>query len=160
PARATTRIVAVSLPEAMRTAPRFDDVGRHYVQAIFEHVGRPFDLRLCVGGLSPERQLSNAGVLEDLDFARPVPADEVHANVLTVERAGRIDGFLAGALVTFAPGVTLDLLDGGDHGQLPVFFPVFDGFDSGLEVEPGDTIHVTCTRAPSEDGLHPDFVVH
>ncbi|AKT41227.1 non-ribosomal peptide synthetase [Chondromyces crocatus] len=155
PERTTTRIVAVSLPEALRAAPRFSETGRHYVQKIFDHVGHPFDLRLCVSKLPREGVLSGTAVFEDLDFSAEVPLTEEHEIVVRIEKEGRMDGFLLGSHVTFTSGVTLDVLE-GEHSHLPVFLPVFD---QPVEVEAGDVIRAVCARMLSRDGLHPDFLV-
>jgi len=156
PERVTTRIAAISLPDSVREKPQFSDVGRHYAKKIFDHVGRRFDVRLCISKVSRDNHLSRPDVFEDLDFSTEVPVNEEHRISLPIEKAGRFDGFLVGADVVFAPGVSLDLLFAEQNSQLPVYLPIFD---PPADVEPGDEIVATCCRTLSENGIHPDFEI-
>ncbi len=155
PARSTTRIAAVSLPDSFTVNPGFTKVSRGYVQKIFDQVGYPFDLRVCIKGVTRGDLITDSGVFEDLDYTRDVPPEESHTITLTVSRDGRMDGFLVWLNLYTIPGEPIDILD-NQQSWLPVFFPAFQ---PGIEVRTGDTIRATVTRTLCENGLNPDFRV-
>src|SRR5262249_19514349 len=51
PERSATLIAAVSLPEELAEQPRLTKLTGHYTDRIFEEVGYPFDVRLCIKNL-------------------------------------------------------------------------------------------------------------
>ena len=76
PEWARTRVAAVTLPDELRHELGFSPTAAHYVKGIFEEVGYPFDLRLCIRNFPAEHVLSTAGTYEELDFgAGPVDAE-------------------------------------------------------------------------------------
>ncbi len=154
PERSITRIAAVSLPDRFVAAPRFASSSTPYVEQIFAEVGRPFDLRVCIKGLTPSCLISQRGVFEDLDFRRRMPLAYSHDVELRVERAARMDGFVLWLDLRLAPGVEIDVLE-REYTWLPVYLPVL----AGVEVAAGDRILVTCSGAPSDNGINPDYRV-
>jgi amino acid adenylation domain-containing protein len=155
PARSTTRIAAVSLPDAFIGKPGFTKVSRGYVQKIFDQVGYRFDLRVCIKGVTRRDLITDVGIFEDLDFTRHVPPEESHEITLEVSRDGRMDGFLVWLNLYTIPSEPIDILE-NQQSWLPVFFPVFR---PGIEVRAGDIIRATVVRTLCDNGLNPDFRV-
>jgi len=153
PQRATTRIAAVSLPEELAAHPRFSEIAGPYVEKIFETVGHPFDVRVCIKNFPVSQLASDAGVFEDLDFSRSIPA-ELHSTVkLNINRNATIDGFLLWLNLHTVEDELIDVL-ADEYNWLPVFFPVFY---PGLEVSEGDTIEAVCSVISSAEQLTPDY---
>ncbi|HEX2078442.1 MAG TPA: amino acid adenylation domain-containing protein, partial [Longimicrobium sp.] len=153
PGRACTRVAAVTLPDELRHEPAFSPTAAHYVKGIFEEVGYPFDLRLCIRNFPAEHVLSTAGTYEELDFgAGPVDAEYVRREELVVERAGRMDGLLLWLRMELAEGEELDILE-EETAWFPVYFPLFE---PGVEVAPGDRLRLECW-AQIPEGVAPDY---
>jgi hypothetical protein len=123
------------------------------VQKIFAQVGYPFDLRLCIKNLPKSHILSTAGIFEDLDYTQPMETHFQHENLLTVEKTGRVDGFLVWLTLETVADEVIDIL-AHEHSWLPIFLPVFS---PSLAVTAGDTIQVACTRTLCENQLNPDY---
>jgi amino acid adenylation domain-containing protein len=155
PRRSLTRVAAVSLPDGFLADPAFAPLPAHYAEAIFRQVGRRFDLRLCLKGVTAHHLITEAGVFEDLDFAGPVTAEADHDIALTVTRDGRIDGFLAWLTLDTGAGEVIDVL-AHPHCWLPVFFPAFS---PGITVSRGDVVRATVTRSLCANGLNPDYAL-
>jgi amino acid adenylation domain-containing protein len=155
PRRCVTRVAAVSLPPELRAAPGFPLVAAHYVRKIFERVGHPFDVRLCLRNLPRDCAVSTSDVFEELDFAAPVPTRYERPLALRIERDAHLDGLLLWLNLEIGDGELLDNLR-HRHSWLPVFLPVFDG---GIHVAAGDVIEATASGELSDDGLHPDYRV-
>jgi predicted RNA methylase/acyl carrier protein len=155
PARCTTMIAAVELPEALRSAPAFAPLALDYVQRIFAAEGRPFDLRLCVRNLDTAQIISDCRIFEDLDFHGELPEAWQGEGTFTLTRAGRFDGFLLWTVVTTADGVTLDYLD-HQHAWLPVFLPMPG---DGPALPAGATIRAGWDWAAGSDRVFPDYSV-
>ncbi|MBV9775234.1 MAG: amino acid adenylation domain-containing protein, partial [Gemmatimonadetes bacterium] len=154
PGVARTCMAAVTLPEEIRREPAFSRTAGHYVRRIFEEVGHPFDLRLCIRGFPAGNLLSTTGTYEELDFAAgPVAAEYVRHEELVVERDGRLDGLLLWLRMELAEGEELDVL-AERTAWFPVFFPLFD---SGVEVRAGDRLRVECRAQLPADGVAPDY---
>jgi amino acid adenylation domain-containing protein len=153
PERARTRVAAVTLPDELRHEPGFSPTAAHYVKGIFEEVGYPFDLRLCIRNFPAGHVLSTAGTYEELDFgAGPVDAEYTLREELVVERAGRMDGLLLWLRMELAEGEELDILE-EETAWFPVYFPLFE---PGVEVEPGDRVRLECW-AQIPEGVAPDY---
>jgi acyl-CoA synthetase (AMP-forming)/AMP-acid ligase II len=153
PGRACTRVAAVTLPDELRHEPAFSPTAAHYVKGIFEEVGYPFDLRLCIRNFPAGHVLSTAGTYEELDFgAGPVDAEYVRREELVVERAGRMDGLLLWLRMELAEGEELDILE-EETAWFPVYFPLFE---PGVEVAPGDRLRLECW-AEIPEGIAPDY---
>ncbi|HEX7243812.1 MAG TPA: condensation domain-containing protein, partial [Longimicrobiaceae bacterium] len=155
PGLTQTCMAAVTLPEEIRRAPAFSPTAAHYVERIFEQVGHPFDLRLCVRGFPADHRLSDAGVFEELDFGTngPVAPEYRRAEELEIRRAGRLDGLLLWLRMELAEGGTLDIME-EETAWFPVYFPLFD---PGVEVRPGDRLRVECMAELPDGGVAPDY---
>ncbi|POF30628.1 non-ribosomal peptide synthetase [Roseibium marinum] len=157
PARSVTRLAGVDLAGLIER-PGFAPVAAAYVERIFEQVGRPFDLRLCLKNLPHDRLLTSHDVLEDLDFRAPMALEDTHRIRLEVNACGRIDGLLAWLhLVVDAdhPDEAVDILE-NPSSWLPVILPL-EGPLEGLQV--GDVLEGTVTRTVSANGRNPDFAI-
>jgi acyl carrier protein len=155
PARCTTLIAAVELPDALREAPAFAPLAREYARRIFAAEGRVFDLRLCVRNLSPDQVISDCRVFEDLDFSGELPVAGRGTGQFRLHRAGRFDGFLLWTVVTTTNGVSLDYL-AHQHAWLPVFFPLPA---DGTELPQGALIDAEWQWQPGRDGIFPDYTI-
>lgn len=155
PSRSTTMYAPVQLPEALLGELGFHPLPARYVAKIFEEVGHPFDLRLCVRGLNRSHLLAEPQVFEDLDFRSLVKVEASHSANHRIERDGRLDGFLVWLTLDTGAGERIDILE-NEHSWLPVFFPVLD---AGVRVSAGDVIEARCGTALCEDGCHPDYFI-
>jgi len=155
PARCTTMIAVVELPEALRESPAFAPLAQEYVRKIFAAEGRSFDPRLCIRNLDPARIISDSHIFEDLDFRGELPEAWRGGGTFTLKRAGRFDGFLLWTVVTTADGITLDYLD-HQHAWLPVFMPLPE---DGPALPSGASITAEWEWAPASDGIFPDYTI-
>jgi amino acid adenylation domain-containing protein len=155
PRRSVTRIAALQIPEPLRRAPKFTELSGYYTQRIFEQVGRPFDLRLCVKGLPPSQVLSTVADFEVLDFERSMPTEYTLDAALTIQKEGRLDGFILWLNLELAEGEWIDILS-RQHCWLPVIVPVFA---SSVECAAGDVINLTCRGWVSDNGVNPDYMI-
>ena len=154
PERSTTRIAAVNLSDELLGSPAFSRSTAVYAEKIFEQVGHPFDLRVCVRGLRRDDLVSDVDVFEDLDFTGEAPLDYETPLELTVTRPGRMHGLLAWLNLVCGPGSEIDILD-HEHCWLPVFLPVLE---QGVDVKPGDRV-VGTVSAWLANGLNPTYRV-
>ena len=74
PRSAVTRIAPVTLPGNLRASLRLGELPQTYVRRVFERMGRPFDLRLCIKNFRPEDVLAEAAAFETLDFSTIDPS--------------------------------------------------------------------------------------
>ncbi|MEZ4729301.1 MAG: amino acid adenylation domain-containing protein [Caldilineaceae bacterium] len=156
PAQSVTKIAAVTLPDALQQNPQFTPMTAHYTAQIFEQVGHPFDLRLCIKNFPNHHLLSDAGIFEDLDFNAVMPLQDTHENTLTIKKDGRLDGFLVWLNLHTVAGEVIDTL-AHEHCWLPVYLPVFE---PAVDVRAGDVIQLTCRRWLSDNGLNPEYAIN
>ncbi len=155
PGRSITKIAAARFPDALLPHPGFYQVPSRYTGKIFDEVGYPFDLRLCIKNFPRGNLLSNADIFEDLDFNRITPLEEQHDIELIIDQASRLDGFLVWLNLHTIEGEVIDIIE-HEYSWLPVYLPLFH---PGIETRPGDRIVATITRSLCDNGLNPDFVV-
>ncbi|NEO38508.1 MAG: amino acid adenylation domain-containing protein [Moorea sp. SIOASIH] len=155
PERSVTKIAAVTLPEPLLNQPRFTKVSGYYTQKIFEQVGYPFDLRVCIKGFPQANLLSNREIFEDLYFTKFLDTELTHQIQLRIEKSGRLDGFLVWLNLHTIEGECIDILE-HEHCWLPVYFPVFE---PGIDVSEGDVIEAFCSRKLCENNLNPDYAI-
>jgi amino acid adenylation domain-containing protein len=155
PARCTTLMAAVELPELLRESPVFAPLAQRYVQRIFAAEGRAFDLRLCIRNLDPACLISDRQVFEDLDFHATLPDTWRGSATLTLNRAGRFDGFVLWTVVTTTEGVALDYLE-HQYAWLPVFMPLPQ---DGPELSAGARIRAEWEWATGATGIFPDYTI-
>ena len=156
PARAQTRVAAVTLPEEVYREPGFSHLAADYARRIFDDAGGAFALRLCIRGFPAENVLSTAATYEDLDFAAgPVDVGYARAEEVVMERDGRLDGLLLWLRMELAEGESLDILE-DETDWIPAYFPLFD---PGVEVRAGDRMRLECWAALPDRGVAPDYGV-
>ena len=155
PERSITRIAATSLPESFLHNPKLTSGWEYYTQKIFEQIGYPFDLRVCIKNFPNSNLISNVEIFEDLNFTKPVNTAERHEVNFTISKEGRLDGFLVWLNLHTISGEVIDILE-HEYSWLPVYFPVFE---PGVEVSGGDTIQAFCTRELCENNLNPDYSI-
>jgi amino acid adenylation domain-containing protein len=153
PQRSITLIAAVSFPDELINGPGFTETPRYYLEKIFEQVGYQFDLRLCVNNFPQANLLSNAEVFEYLDFTDCINPEYYREINFTIQKQGRLDGFLVWLNLHTMEGETIDILK-HQHCWLPVYFPVFH---PGIEVSIGDVIKAGCSSELSGNNLNPDY---
>ena len=153
PAQSVTKIAATTMPDSLFKNPGFNEMPGSYVSRIFNEVGQPFDLRLCVKNFDSAHLISSAAVFEDLDFNKPMPLEETHSIEMIVEKESRLDGFLVWLNLHTIAGEVINILE-YEYCWLPVFLPVFD---PGVRVSAGDRIIATIERRLCENELNPDY---
>jgi amino acid adenylation domain-containing protein/non-ribosomal peptide synthase protein (TIGR01720 family) len=156
PRRSLTKIAAVRLPDELREQPAFTEVSSQYVSQVFEQVGHPFDLRLCIMNFPLSHLISDAEIFEDLDYTGQAEPEYSRQVRLTITKQTQLDGFLLWLILDLAPGQTLDILQ-GRYSWLPVYFPVLS---PGIEVDAGDVIEMVCQGILSDNGVNPDYRIH
>jgi amino acid adenylation domain-containing protein len=154
PHRCLTKIAAISLPNELILNPGFQEVASHYVRQIFEHIGSPFDLRLCLKNFPLSNVISDSAIFEDLDFSDRTPTEYSQTIQLQIAKAGQFDGFLLWLNLYTDPDTIINNLEQESSNWLPVYFPIFN---PGLEVLPGDVIIATCSGQLSDNHIHPDY---
>jgi len=155
PERSNTMMAAVTLPDEIHKNPGFNKVPGHYTKAIFDQVGYPFDLRLCVKKFPNDHLLSTKDIFEDLDYTKHIELETEHNFRFEIFKKGRLDGILVWLNLQTMEGVVIDILE-HEYCWLPVFLPVFN---PGVAVDEGDYITGVCTRTLCENGLNPDFLL-
>ena len=154
PERSVTYVAGVMLDDEFVAAPSFTRATSVYVERIFEQVGHPFDLRLCVRGVRRDDLLTSVDVFEDLDLTREVEPEYRRQMRLNITREGRMHGLLAWLHLWTGGGAELDTLD-HEHCWLPLWLPVFE---TGVDVTAGDHVegHIEAVLA---NGLNPTYRV-
>ncbi|HLK61109.1 MAG TPA: condensation domain-containing protein, partial [Chthonomonadaceae bacterium] len=153
PERSVTRIAGVSLPDDILSHPTFLRGTEPYVEQIFEQVGYPFDLRVCLKGLDYSDLLTGTDVFEDLDFTRPIPLETDHEITLNITQDGRLDGLIVWLTLFTEGSESIDILS-HEHCWLPIYLPVFN---PGVSVSAGDRLEAVIRRRLCENGMNPDF---
>ncbi|WP_375413895.1 amino acid adenylation domain-containing protein [uncultured Bradyrhizobium sp.] len=152
PRRSLTLIAAVSIDDDVASRG-FSDIAAHYVERIFEAVGRPFDLRLCLKNLPDEAIVSTEAPFEDLDYTKEVPLNDEHRIVLRITQASRITGFVVWLRLFVDTDLVVDILE-SPASWIPVYLPALP---QGIDARPGDCIRLNVERHASFTGRNPDF---
>ena len=155
PERSLTWIAAVSLPEHLVRQSSFGEVPSHYAQKVFERMGGPFDVRVCVKNLPAGSLVSDPQPFEDLRFDREVDVEASTVVELVIRRDARLDGFLLWLNLYPGRSQLIDVLN-GESSWLPVFFPAFS---PGVDVVRGDRIVAECSRTSRPGEFTPDYHV-
>jgi amino acid adenylation domain-containing protein/non-ribosomal peptide synthase protein (TIGR01720 family) len=153
PQRCVTKIAAISLPYELANHPSFADAATHYVEEGFKKIGRPFDLRVCIKGLTRTSVVSDAGIFEDLNLRQYTEPQGVSNATLTIRHDCRVDGFLCWLNLYPGEGELIDVLE-AEHSWLPVLLPVFC---PGLNLHAGDIIEIACSRISAAGLVTPDY---
>jgi amino acid adenylation domain-containing protein len=155
PARCVTKIVAVQLPDDVLESPRFSKLSGKYADKVFDSVGYPFDVRVCLKNFPKANILSDTKIAEDLDFSGALDPNYTTDINLEIVKAGRVDGFLLWLNLHTFSGLVIDTL-ATESSWLPVFLPAFA---TGASVEAGDSISAVFGSRPSDNGLNPDYYI-
>ncbi|MBC1218452.1 non-ribosomal peptide synthetase, partial [Nostoc sp. UCD120] len=155
PERSVTKMAAVTLPDEILHNPKFAETPAYYSKEIFEQVGYPFDLRVCIKKFPQANVISTVDVLEDLNFNEYISPKFSHEVKFQIQKKGRMDGFLVWLNLHTIAGEEIDILE-HEHCWLPVYFPVFE---PGIEVDYGDVIQAVCSRSLCENNLNPDYAI-
>ena len=155
PERCLTKIAAVQFPDDFADEPHFSEISGHYGHLIWQKIGYQIDFRVAIQNLPSENVMSSSALFEELDFTAHVAPEEAHSVTLTIEKEGRIDGFLLWLNLHTVSGQIIDTLAEA-YSWLPVYWPVFY---PGVEVSAGDTITAVCTRLFSADNFNPDYKI-
>lgn len=153
PQQCLTMIAAAQLPDEVLQTPRFTTISREYAERIFQQIGYRFDLRLSLQNLPRSALLSAGGVFEELDFNHYVEPAYTREIELTINRNGKLSGFVLWLNLHVLKDVVIDNLE-FDYHWLPVYLPVFD---PQIEVSAGETISAVCSGALCENGINPDY---
>ncbi len=153
PHRCVTRIAAITLPDQLLNNPGFQELTGHYTQQVFDHVGQPFDLRLCIKNLPNTSIISDRGIFEDLVFTAAIASEYSQKISLTIAKSARFDGFLLWLNLYTAPDIAIDNL-AQELSWLPVYFPIFY---PGIDVVSGDRIEATCIGWLSDNHINPNY---
>ncbi|WP_310423969.1 non-ribosomal peptide synthetase [Chamaesiphon sp. VAR_48_metabat_135_sub] len=153
PHRCVTKIAAITLPDELLNNPSFQELTGHYTQQIFDLVGQPFDLRLCVKNLPQTSLISDSGIFEDLVFTTATASEYRQDINLSITKPARFDGFLLWLNLYTAPDIVIDNL-AQEYSWLPVYFPIFY---PGIDVIAGDRIEATCAGYLSDNNINPDY---
>ncbi|GJL56404.1 MAG: hypothetical protein NPIRA02_35360 [Nitrospirales bacterium] len=151
-----TNIAAVTLPESLATQPRFSELTWPYVERIFEWIGAPFDVRVGIKNFPRTHVLSDIRLFEDLVFTGPIDLRSETKFTLTIQREGRVDGFLLWLAFSTIEGQVNDILSWGNNqgNWIPIFFPAFS---PGVEVQKGDRIEAVGYRLAEEHAMYPNY---
>ena len=154
PHRSLTRIAAVELPLSDIDAG-FSPIAADYIQRIFDQVGHPFDLRLCLRRLDRQRLLTASAAFEDLDFTHHMDLEATHDIALDALRDGVLTGFALWLTLDTGGAREIDVLN-DTASWLPVYVPVSA---TGFKLQKGDQVQATIARTLAAGGRHPDFVI-
>lgn len=155
PERSLTHLALVSLPESLVMEPILQEKPYGYTKKIFEQVGQPFDLRLCLQAVNRQDLISTVGLFEDLSWQQEGSADPnyQHEIKLDITRSAKTYGFVVWLdLITIA-GHSIDILE-DQYSWLPIFLPAFP---EGIVVLEGDTIRATVSRYLCDNNLNCDY---
>jgi amino acid adenylation domain-containing protein len=153
PHRCATKVAAIALPTELLDFPGFDRLTGHYAAQIFQHVGKSFDLRLCIKNLPHTCVVSDRATFEDLVFTSIVATESSQNIHLTIDRSAKLDGLLLWLNLYTAPDLIIDNL-AQEYSWLPVFLPIFY---PGIDVIAGDRIEATCLSWLSDNQVNPDY---
>jgi protein arginine N-methyltransferase 1 len=130
-----------------------------YLKQVFDAVGHPFDLRLCLGGPAGSLPISGGAAVESIVFDRrrdPPASDATSIVELTIDvPAARMTGLMLWTRVAVTSHTAeIDTLTSDTLSWAPIYAPLSPG---GVPVRHGDAPVITFERATSDDGRHPDY---
>jgi hypothetical protein len=152
PGRSLTKIAAVELP-VKDFDFRVEPIAAHYTRKIFDQVGRPFDLRVCIKYFPNDRIITNDAAFEDLDYRSPISLESTHDICLEFDRPGVFTGLMVWLTLHINDEQVVDTLV-DQKSWLPLYFPVSH---EGEPVDRHDRLEMTITRRLSKNQLNPDF---
>jgi protein arginine N-methyltransferase 1 len=155
PRSCTTTLGAVDLTELVPDLQIcFDTHSTRYVADIFRHVGRPFDVRLCMPALNTRHLLTTTVTVEEFVFERDNPLEGHDRRELIVTKVGQLHGFMLGIrlLIDYNEPPVDSMVQPGSWP--PVFAPTCC---PGVAVQPGDHVLAEFSWKLSDDHVHPDY---
>jgi len=155
PERCVTQMAAVSLSDELYNTPVFGELGSYYVDKVFEKIGHPFDIRLCIKNISKQNIISTNAIVEDLYFDKNAQEQYRNNFNITITRNSRFDGFLCWIQLYPSSDQLIDSLD-DETSWLPVYFPLFY---PGIEVVDGDIVKGDFIVTLSKNGINPDYKI-
>jgi predicted RNA methylase len=155
PYKSITQIAAVNLPQEIIRS-RFSKSSWGYAKKVFEKVGYPFDLRVCIKKFPLSGFISNVGIFENLDFTHSLPTEYSQTINLTINQDAQFDGFLLWLKLYTTPSDFIDVIDDNTSNWLPVYFPIFY---PGIDVSAGDKIEAICQSNLSDDQINPNYKI-
>ncbi|WP_051898660.1 50S ribosomal protein L11 methyltransferase [Sciscionella sediminilitoris] len=155
PHRSASTVAAVDLnrlPSPCR--PALVEISEGWLENIFTDVGRPFDVRMCIFGITEETLLSGQAEVEPLEFNGELARSGTDHLELEVTSEGVLHGFALGVrLWVDETGEPIDSVKQLTNWP-PLYAPISQ---EGIAVYPGDRIPLTFTWTLSDDGVHPDY---
>ncbi|WP_196515307.1 SAM-dependent methyltransferase [Nostoc sp. WHI] len=155
PTRSITKIASVCLPDEFLHNPGFTEIPAYYTHKIFEQVGYPFDLRLCLKNFPKSSIISTSSIFEDLNFTDAIDIEYSLEVNLTILKDSRLDGFLVWLNLHTIEGEVIDVIE-HEYCWLPVYFPVFC---PGIQASEGDKIEAICSGLLCDNNLNPDYKI-
>ncbi|MEU4445601.1 hypothetical protein AB0K14_25605 [Actinosynnema sp. NPDC050801] len=157
PVACDTVVGGVSLRSLFPRGVAFARDALPYLLQVFELNGGPFDIRLAVANPPPDSVVTDAAPVERLPLDGSAPLDDTTTARLTVQRAGEIDGLLCWIRLNTGGGAPIVDSLRQRTSWIPAYLPLFD---TAVEVRPGDSLDIVFQRRTSDDGVHPDYLVH
>ncbi|MGW7531797.1 hypothetical protein [Amycolatopsis sp. NPDC054798] len=157
PAACSTMAGAVSLRSIFPSGLAFASHTLPYLDTIFDSYGRAFDIRLAIANMDPNSVVSTTEPVEELVFDGSSPLDDVVDTRLKMLRDGQVDGIAC--WIRLDTGNDNRIVDSlvDRTNWIPVYFPLFD---IPIPVSAGDVLAIRFERRTSDDGVHPDYLVH
>lgn len=157
PERSHTKMALVELPDALINTPLLGSVPHRYTEQIFDQVGYPFDLRLCLKGTTQEHLASSVDTFEDLVWKNGSLNDPNHTHPIrmSITKDATIYGCLVWMDLITIEGHSIDILE-DQHSWIPVYLPLFP---EGVKVTKGDYIEGSVKRFLCENELNCDYTV-
>lgn len=157
PAACDTVAGGVSLRSLFPRGVAFARDSLPYLLEVFELNGGPFDVRLTVASPPPDCVVTDVEPVERLCLDGSAPLEDTTTARLTVRRAGEIDGLLCWIRLRTGGGAPVVDSLRQRTSWIPAYLPLFD---TPVQVRPGDSLEVAFERRTSDDGVHPDYLVH
>ncbi|MEJ7675841.1 MAG: methyltransferase domain-containing protein [Chitinophagaceae bacterium] len=156
PERCVTHMAGVCLSDELYHNPVFGEMGNYYVDKVFEKLGYPFDIRLCIKNISKQDIISTNAIIEDLHFNIQSPEQYSNEFRIQITKNTRLDGFLFWINLYPASDQLINSLE-DETSWLPVYFPLFY---PGIEVDEGTTINGNFIVNLSKNGINPDYKIN
>lgn len=152
PQRSVTKIAAVTLKEG-QFEYGFSEIASHYVDKIFNQIGYPFDLRLCVKNFPNNQFISDSDVFEELDYTQAITLETSHKISLKFNKASSFTGLLVWLTLSTDEEHIVDSLE-DQHSWLPIYLPIFT---EGHNVKLGDKLTAVIHRSLCDNRFNPDY---
>jgi acyl carrier protein len=145
-------IAPAELPAELLREPAFGGLASDYAERVYAGEGRRFDLRLCLRNFPASGLLAEPAEFERLDFSTELAEEGGGDAQFTIDRPGRIDGFLLWTVLRSDGQRAMDYL-AHQQAWLPVFIPLPAG---GRAVAAGERLPLRWRRSVT-DGICPDY---